>query len=113
MNRAERRRQARAESKSDRMINVKVDSIRQMQDDAKSEAVNVAFVLMMSLPLIVLRDKHGFGKKRLSDFCELVLEQYRCFNEGYIGLDELRDILREETGIQLLIDKDIKVYKED
>jgi len=99
MNRAERRRNCRTEAKADKTINIKTADVEKMKSEAAEQAVDTVFVLLLALPLIVLRDKHGFGKKRLEAFEEDLLTQYRCFSEGRISLEELRGIIRSETGM--------------
>lgn len=66
MNRAERRRANRKEKES--VINIKSNDVQKIKESATNEAVSRAFVLMMNVPLIVLRDNFGFGQKRLEKF---------------------------------------------
>ena len=63
MNRAERRRQAKMQSKGEKTINIKAYDIESIKQSATRQAANKAFVMMLSIPLMVLRDKYGFGKK--------------------------------------------------
>ena len=73
-----------------------------IKQDAAQEAIDKAFVLMLSLPMIVLHDKYGWGKKRLSDFMNHVLEQYDSFNKNFITLDDLWNTIEKETGVKLI-----------
>ena len=57
---------------------------------------------MLGLPLIVLRDDFGFGKQRLERFEDRLMEQYECFDEGYIDLETLKKVIRQETGAAVL-----------
>lgn len=103
MNRAERRRLKREEEKSGATYNIKSSDISAIKRRATGEAVDKAFTMMLVLPLMVLRDKYGFGKKRLSEFIEYTLENYDSFEKGYVTLEDLQDTLKEETGITLEI----------
>lgn len=57
---------------------------------------------MLCLPMIVLHDKYGWGKKRLSDFMNHVLEQYDSFNKNFITLDDLWNTIEKETGVKMI-----------
>ena len=56
----------------------------------------------MGLPLIVLRDDFGFGKQRLERFEDRLIQQFRCFDEGYIDLETLKKVIEQETGAEVL-----------
>ena len=101
MTRAERRRQERILKKSNKTYNLSVKEIEEMKENALSEALNISFKLMLGIPLMVLRDKYGFGKKRLNDFIDHVLEEQDSFNKGYFTLEEVEEMLFEEVDIKL------------
>lgn len=98
MNRQERRRQ-KLDSKP-KIYTLTDTQISQMKTDAVAQASSKAFIAMLGLPLVALR-KFGFGKERLERFEEELLRQYRCFEQGYITLDELNQIIRDETGMEV------------
>ncbi|MCM1224992.1 MAG: hypothetical protein NC548_62130 [Lachnospiraceae bacterium] len=99
MNRQERRRN-KIESKPKTYVLTDAQ-IAQMEADAVEKASRAAFVMMLGLPLVALR-KFGFGKERLERFEKELLRQYKCFEEGYVTLDELKQIIYEETGMEVL-----------
>lgn len=76
------------------------DQIAQMKAEAVREASNVAFIAMLGLPLVALR-KFDFGKKRLEKFLEELLFQYKCFENDHITLEELKQIIFDETGMKV------------
>lgn len=78
------------------------EQITKIKTDAAREAMDIAFIAMLSLPLITLHDKFGFGKQRLEKFADGLLSEWRCFDEGYITLDVLKKILKDEAGIEVL-----------
>lgn len=101
MNRAERRRQKKATEKAEKVVNIKAADVTQIKENATIEAANKAFILMLAIPMIVLRDDFGFGGKRLTKFIDRVLEQYKCFESGVVTIDELRQIIYDETGVSI------------
>ena len=102
MNRAERRRQEKATEKKTNTYTLTQAEIDKIKQDAVVEAANIAFVLCLGIPLMVLRDGKGWGKKRLEWLMEKCLEQYDCFQKGYITLDEIKKIIKEETGAEFV-----------
>lgn len=102
MNRSQRRKNKI--SNTDPTYNLKASEIEKIKKEASEEAIEKAFICMLGFPLIVLRDKHGFGTKRLERFINDVTFQYNQFNEGYITLGDLIDVLKEETGTNLIDD---------
>lgn len=87
--------------KHEPVINVKSSDLQQIKKQATSEAVDTAFLLMLGLPLLVLRDKHGFGKVRLERFIDDVLELYDSFNKDYLTLEDIHQVIHEETGVTI------------
>lgn len=102
MNRAERRRLKRNQESRNATYTLRNEDVTRIKQDAAQEAIDKAFVLMLGLPMIVLRDKYGWGKKRLSDFMNHVLEQYDSFNKNFIALDDLWNTIEKETGVKLI-----------
>ncbi len=100
MNRKQRR--ANGIKDSVRTYTLTNAQIEEIKKNAAKEAIEISLVAMMGLPLIVLRDKFGFGKQRLEKFEESLVEQYKCFDEGYIELDTLKDAIKQETGMEVL-----------
>lgn len=52
-------------------------------------------------PLLVLRDKYGFGKKRLGDFTEYLIDEIKALESGYVSLDDIAKVIKDETGIEI------------
>lgn len=104
MNRAERRRLQKKglPVKKEPVVNIKYSDVQQMKDEATKKAADIAFLLMLGLPVLVLRDKWGFGKVRLERFIDQVIEMYEAFDEGYLTLDDIHQAIEEETGIKIL-----------
>lgn len=103
MNRAERRRLQKQgiKVKPEPVINIKSSDVQKMKKEATQDAIDSAFLLMLGIPILVLRDKWGFGKIRLERFTDEILELYDSFNQGYLTLDDIHDVLFEEVGIKI------------
>lgn len=99
MNRAERRRLQN--KKPEPVINIKSSDVQLMKQRATSKAANQAFILMLGLPMLVLRDKWGFGKVRSERFIEQVIDLYDSFDKGYLTIDDIHKALYEEAGIKI------------
>lgn len=114
MNRAERRRFAKAETKKQAVYNLtqeQLDSavregverelkgaMRQVTDDA----IHTALVLFLTLPMGVLKE-HYWKKsyaKRLPKFADRVLEAYKQFEAGELDIEKLKEDLWEYGGIK-------------
>ena len=51
------------------------------------------------VPLIVLHDKWGFGKKRLEKFLYEFAEQIDCLENQYVSFDDMIEAIKDETGL--------------
>ncbi len=80
--------------------------IQRIKEEAAQKAAKKAFTAMLGLPLITLMDEFGFGKKRLERFMNKLLGEYKCFDEGYITLKEIAGIVKDETGVEILSERE-------
>lgn len=99
MNRRERRKQGISDKT--RTYTLTDQQIAKLKADAVKEASEKAFVAMLGLPLLTLRDEFDFGRVRLERFMGRLLEKYECFDEGYVGLEELKQVIKEETEVEV------------
>lgn len=97
MNRKERR--LRGVKQKVATYNLSKDQIEALKKDAVEKASEQAFILMLGIPLIVMRDEFGFGKRRLEHIAERMLSHYEAFEQGYVTLDDIKTTIEEETGI--------------
>ena len=100
MNRAERRRSGKP-AKAEPAHLYKDADIRRIKQEARDEAIEVAFHLMLAIPAKVLRDKHGFGRVRMERFVNDALDAYDLFQQGYFSLEDFHQILKDECGIEI------------
>lgn len=82
--------------------NLTWEQIEDIKLKATSEAMDFAFKQMMLLPLMVLRDKYGYGAKRLEEFIDNVADMLDSYNRGYLDLGDIEQTLKEETGIEVI-----------
>lgn len=111
MNRAERR--AKGIKGKALTYNLTAEAIHSIIEETRQESIKEAFVLMLTLPTIVIRDKFGELMKkdgREERFTRLVLKQFEMFQNGYMTLEDLKECLQQETGIRFEDLKRGKLY---
>lgn len=89
-----------------RQVTYTIKEIREMKQQAHDEGVRQAMNITTMLPMLVLRDKYGFGKKRMNDYLEHFLETEDAFYKDYITLQDIVNVMQDEIGIDL--DKFVK-----
>ena len=102
MNRQERRRLG--VKRKDPMISIKQSDIDRMKEEATEKGCKLAFNLMLAAPAMVIHDKFGSLMKkdgRLERFVDMCMEEYKCYEEGYVTLEDMAKILKDEAGIKL------------
>lgn len=65
----------------------------------KLEAIDKALERINLLPLLVLRDKFGFGEIRLNRYIDHLIIAVDDFNQGRFTLDDIEKMLKEETNV--------------
>lgn len=102
MNRQERRRLGI--KKKDPMVSIKQSDIDRMKEEATEKGCKMAFNLMLAVPAMVIHDKFGSLMKkegRVEKFVDLCMEEYKCYEEGYVRLDEMAKILKDEARVEI------------
>ena len=102
MNRAERRKAGKTDKPKVYMLTQ--DQIDQMKKDAADEATEKAFRMFMSIPLMVLHDKFGFGRIRGSRFMDYALIRFESVQSGETSLTELMKIAEDLSGVRVIMD---------
>lgn len=80
---------------------MRASDVLQIKKNAAKEAADTAFLLMLSIPMMVLHDKWGFGKIRCERFMEQALDLYDSFEKDYVTLDDLKQCLWDEAGVKV------------
>lgn len=101
MNRAERRKAGKKGKVA--TYTLSQEQIDQIKQEARAEAIETAFTLILALPLEVLKDKYWVktAKRRLPKFTDDVLSLYDRWTKGLITIEELRKDLWNYGGIKL------------
>ena len=97
-------RSARRRNNNDKKVvtyNLTAEQIEQIKKETTDKTLETAFSLMLGIPLMVLRDKYGFGKKRMNEYIDYALETYDSFNKGYFNLEDVEKMLREEVEVNI------------
>lgn len=94
-----------------KLLQIKDEEIENMKNEAMNEACEVAFLMLLSMPLIVAKDWLGFGNKRLNEFYKRIMSQYESYTQGYVKLSELVEILKNETDFEKSFKVDEKTLK--
>lgn len=105
MNRAERRRIQKKQSKKEPVYNISEQNLNNLKQNATENATNTAFILMLGLPIMAFHDhisdlwkKEVDGKCREERFLDYILDLYDSFEKDYITLDDVIQTIKEETG---------------
>lgn len=101
MNRKERRKKGQRGPSVSPTYNLSIDQIETIKKDAADDAMSKAFVLMLGLPLMALRDEFDFGKVRLERFEDKVTKLYQSFCAGNITLGDVHKTLYKEVGLKV------------
>ncbi len=102
MNRAERRRSARNQQQKTKTYVLTEEQIEQMKYQAVHDAMRKTFLMFLSIPVMVLHDKFGFGKQRLTRFMDYCMIWYESVRDDETRLSELVKVTEEECGIRAM-----------
>lgn len=83
-----------------RLVNLKEEIVNNMRIDIMNESADVAFCLLLCMPLVAIKDWLGFGKKRINEFYKRIMSHYNAYNDGYVKLSDMMKILYEETDFK-------------
>lgn len=115
MGRAERRKDGKKEKvKTYVMTEAQIEEIRrQARDEAidvgvrqhinriKAEATDRAMAFLLAIPIVILRDKFGFGKGRIAQFLSYATTWIKAVNSDENTLNELIQIAYDEAGYEV------------
>lgn len=66
------------------------------------KAIEKASNYSLAVPMMILRDNFGFGKKRLLEFYNEFLELYDSVDKDYLDLEDIVKTIKEETGVEII-----------
>lgn len=70
-------------------------------DQLKKDAVDEAFKMLLSIPVMVLHDHFGFGQIRLDRFMNYALHWVESVQSGETKLTDLMKLAEEESGVRV------------
>ena len=95
------RRKSKNTIKKEPTYTLRKSDIERIKKEQTSKAVDVAFTLLLGIPVMVLHDKNGFQPDQLEAFVSDILSLYDSYEKGYIELNDIRQTLKDETGVEL------------
>lgn len=102
MNRSERRRLGI--KRREPTINIRMEDVEQMKKEATKAAADWAFFMMLTVPTMVIHDHFGELMKkegREQRFVDLCIDTYKCYESGLVDIQELKQVLKDEAGIEI------------
>ena len=101
LTRQQKRKLERDAKKKNKVLQMTAGQIQQLKNDIAEDTAFKALILMLGIPLMVLRDKYGFGQIRLTKFIKECISLYDSFDKGYLSLDDMHAAIKDETGINV------------
>lgn len=115
LNREQRRKQKKSQQKSEKtqkFYTVSDEKIAEIKQNAKKEAIDEAFILMMGLSVMTISDHihdlwkvKGCEKCREERFTDYVLKLWDEYQAGIFTLEEVLECLHDECGLTITLDK--------
>ena len=79
---------------------MKQSDIDRVRQQAQSDASAEALALLLSLVIRTVRRKYDWGRKRLGDLCEAIIDEYAELDESSMSLSDYQDFVYETVGIK-------------
>ncbi len=108
MNRAERRKAGiTAKPKTYVLTDVEIQRIKEeikkeIEAEVEQRAVDKAFIMLLGIPVLVIRNQHNFGKIRIIRFVESMMGWYESICSGDVTMKEVVDVLHEEADMDII-----------
>lgn len=83
--------------KKNPVVHLKQSDVKKMKEEATNAGLKYAVLLFFS----VMRDKEGYGIKRLKRIFDEATELADSINKGYVDWKDLEKVLLDEADIQL------------
>ena len=99
MNR-EQRRKSGVKTKEP-VLNIRACDIKRMKDEAALEASKAAFIYTIAIPILVMRDKFGFGKTRLERMTDEIIKLWESYGAGLLTVEDMQEVIKQETGLEI------------
>lgn len=99
MNRQQRRAAGIPSKDPARMM--RQSDIDRIQQQAQLDAASESMALLFSLVIEVMHDRYGWGRKRLGDLCEDLVDEWTKVDESKMSLEDYQDYVYQMTGVEL------------
>lgn len=70
--------------------------------EGRQKAIIVATTYSLAVPIMILRDHYGFGRKRLLKFYDDYLDFADSLDRKYLNINDIITTINEEVGINIL-----------
>ncbi len=86
-----------SKNKKNPVRQLRESDIKRIKLEATQDGVNFSQIIFLS----VMRDKEGYGVKRLTRLYKRIQDLTDSFNQGYVSIYDLKKALQEEAGIEI------------
>ena len=76
---------------------------RQVDADIREKTALESTENLMYIAMLVLHDKFGFGKERLTRFYEGMSTHSECINKDLVSMGEIKKIINGELGLAVKV----------
>ena len=83
-------------SRKRKQTKIAADEVKAIKQEVTTQAIEVAYQMVLALGLYTLRKHNGFGKKRLKDFKENLDNTIIAYNKGDITRKDMLKDLRDQ-----------------
>lgn len=66
-----------------------------------AELYSGAIVVVIYVSCLYLRDRCGYGKKRLGDFVEGFADILKDVDDGWLDINDMMEAIKDETGVEI------------
>ena len=81
--------------KKNHVVHLKQSHVKNMKEDATNEGLKGALIIFFT----VMRDKEGYGKKRLKRIFNHATDLADSMQKGYVKMADLEKVLADEADI--------------
>lgn len=92
-----------------KVLNKTEKLLEKAKSDVADEVLRKAFILMLSIPTMVLNDKYAYltkkedeqGRNRIERFVDLCLDEYEAVISNHVSMFDLVKVIKDESGVDL------------
>ena len=91
----EKEERQKMSKKKNPVVHLNQSKVKRMKEDATNEGLKGALIIFFS----VMRDKEGYGRKRLKRIFNHATDLADSMQKGYVKMEDLEKVLKEEADI--------------